>query len=279
MAEKDLPGQEMRSEALLQRFILSHPATLPVTPRIQRGSRGRMFSFSRTNSDSSRSSSVGNSSDDDGPFAVDEALESDDGRGRAVGGPSGWDSSKMEVEMMHLGGGGGEGSVTSISDAGSGMAVDGPPSVRKTPYGRPSMSGLNGFGHMAVDEMGGGNGGLSGSPRGDVSVPKLHTLPRHLATHAERYRLQQHIAPSMLWRESPSNHGRPNKRKGEQLLTIRPGHSRSSLQTWQPSLRIRDSSRTPSGCDRWAIPQAQAAQDTSSVITPRCTCMHQHRQA
>jgi hypothetical protein len=177
MAEKDLPGSEMRSEALLQRFILSNPASLPVTPRVQRGGRGRMFSFSRTNSDSSRSPSPGNSSDDDGPFAVDEVLESDDGRGRATAAPPGWDASRMEVEMLHLGGGG-EGSVTSISDAGSGMAVDGPPSVRRTPYGRPSMSGLNGFGHMAVDEMaGGGHGGLSGSPRGDVRVPGEQGCP------------------------------------------------------------------------------------------------------
>ncbi len=211
MAEKDLPGQEMRSEALLQRFIMSHPASLPMTPRMPRNSQGRIFSsFSRSNSISSRSESSNDSSDDDVPFVVDEALDMEEGARRAVT----WEGTpRMDLDM-----GGGEGSVASTSDAGSGMNMDAPASVRRTPLYRPSINGLNAFGHMAMDEGGpaSGNSMLSGSPRGEVSLAGGSLAGQLTIADASH---GQHVAPSMLWRESPSNTGRSAKRKGESCPT------------------------------------------------------------
>lgn len=76
-AEANLPMQEIRSEALLQRLILSNSESLPMTPRPSR--RGRMLnSFQEVDSDDSDPEPGDDNSSDEGPFAVDDLVTGDD---------------------------------------------------------------------------------------------------------------------------------------------------------------------------------------------------------
>jgi hypothetical protein len=81
-AEANLPMQEIRSEALLQRLILSNSESLPMTPRPSR--RGRLLNnFPETESDDSDDEQEDDNSSDEGPFAVDDLVTGD---GMATGG-------------------------------------------------------------------------------------------------------------------------------------------------------------------------------------------------
>jgi hypothetical protein len=76
-AEANLPMQEIRSEALLQRLILSNSDSLPMTPRPSR--HGRMLnSFPEAESDDSDDEPDDGNSSDEGPFAVDDLVSGDD---------------------------------------------------------------------------------------------------------------------------------------------------------------------------------------------------------
>jgi len=86
-AEANLPMQEIRSEALLQRLILSNTESLPMTPRPSR--RGRLLnSFPEAESDDSDDEQEDGDSSDEGPFAVDDLVT---GEEMATGG--------MDVDM------------------------------------------------------------------------------------------------------------------------------------------------------------------------------------
>jgi hypothetical protein len=86
-AEANLPMQEIRSEALLQRLILSNSESLPMTPRPSR--RGRLLnSLPEAESDDSNDEQDDDNSSDEGPFAVDDLVTGED---MATGG--------MDVEM------------------------------------------------------------------------------------------------------------------------------------------------------------------------------------
>lgn len=90
-AEANLPMQEIRSEALLQRLIMSNSESLPMTPRPSR--RGHMLnSFLEADSDDSDDEQDDGNSSDEGPFAVDDLVSGDDAnQGGSTGG--------MDVDM------------------------------------------------------------------------------------------------------------------------------------------------------------------------------------
>lgn len=193
-AEKDLPGQEIRSEALLQKLILSNPTTQPMTPRPSRRVIHNAFggpgprttnnrfqtSFYDDNNSDSDPDLDRDSSDDEIPFDADDLVNETPMTSRTLGGtatgPAGlmWELGGMELDVPS-------------------------PAARDTgvfDFARPSTRGPSSKASVASLAGGPSDGGGGGS--GADTGGEMSDQPRN---------------PLMGWRDSPSAAARPGKRK------------------------------------------------------------------
>lgn len=227
-AEKDIPGQEIRSEALLQKLILSNPTTQPMTPRPSRRvieayhnhQRGQGFasgfslgpgprttsgrfrmSFSQSNNSDSDPSVDGDSSDEDGPFMADDFTVN------ANLTPGSHHNKLTPVQMLPP-------TSTSTSTPSwelSGMELDYPsPGIkdvaafnfaRRIPSGKSSMGSLQGNSLTPQDR------------EGDIHTNAVSGQSVGAATSAGAEGEPTIPNTMMGWRESPSASGRSGKRK------------------------------------------------------------------
>lgn len=186
-AEKDLPGQEIRSEALLQKLILSNPTTQPMTPRPSRRVIHNAFggpgprttnnrfqtSFYDDNNSDSDPDLDRDSSDDEIPFDADDMVNETPVSNRTAG-PTGlmWELGGMELDVPS-------------------------PAARDTgvfDFARPSTRGPSSKASVA-SFAGPSDGAGSGADTGGETSDQ----PRN--------------NPLMGWRDSPSAAARPGKRK------------------------------------------------------------------